>query len=109
MLLLLSAGGWGASDYHSCVGFNSCTMYMDGPPYSVVCPWLAVAGLLVTCEFENKLFMHTCFYRVGSCGLQGLAQLHNCLAVAELLLSLSVHAQLHYAVQCTSAGVRCLI
>ncbi|WIA12239.1 hypothetical protein OEZ85_012305 [Tetradesmus obliquus] len=42
-------GGWGANDYHSCIGFNSCTMYFDGPPYSVVCPWLAVAGLLVTC------------------------------------------------------------
>jgi hypothetical protein len=45
-----AAGGWGASDYHSCIGFNSCAMYMDGPPYSVVCPWLAVAGLLFTCE-----------------------------------------------------------
>jgi hypothetical protein len=50
LLLLLLAGGWGASDYHSCIGFNSCTMYFDGPPYSVVCPWLALAGLLFTCE-----------------------------------------------------------
>ncbi|KAF8071270.1 AZG1 [Scenedesmus sp. PABB004] len=41
-------GGWGAPGYHSGVGFNSCAMYMDGPPYSCVCPWLAVGGLLFT-------------------------------------------------------------
>jgi hypothetical protein len=47
-LLAVAAGGWGASDYHSGIGFNSCTMYFDGPPYSCVCPWLAVGGLLFT-------------------------------------------------------------
>eukprot|EP00775_Hariotina_reticulata_P004113 gene4113-4359_t len=41
-------GGWGASDFHTGIGFNSCTMYFDGPPYSCICPWLAVGGLLFT-------------------------------------------------------------
>jgi adenine/guanine/hypoxanthine permease len=42
------AGGWGQPDNVSGIGFNSCTMFFGGPPYSVVCPWMAVGGLILT-------------------------------------------------------------
>lgn len=41
-------GGWGQPGHVSGVGFNSCQLYFDGPPYSVICPWLAVGGLIFT-------------------------------------------------------------
>ena len=55
MLLLCccDAGGWGKTGYHSGVGFNSCEMYMDGPPYGPVCPWLSMGGLIFTSEWAE--------------------------------------------------------
>ncbi|PNH13010.1 Adenine/guanine permease AZG1 [Tetrabaena socialis] len=41
-------GGWGQPGHDSKVSFNSCRMYFDGPPYSVVCPWLSLGGLIFT-------------------------------------------------------------
>lgn len=41
-------GGWGAPGYDSKISFNSCRMRLDGPPFSVVCPWLSTGGLIFT-------------------------------------------------------------
>lgn len=41
-------GGWGAPGYFSKISFNSCRMRFDGPPFSVVCPWLSTGGLIFT-------------------------------------------------------------
>jgi AGZA family xanthine/uracil permease-like MFS transporter len=41
-------GGWGSTTYTSGVGFNACVIYLAGPPYSVVCNWLSIGGLIFT-------------------------------------------------------------
>lgn len=46
--LKLDAGGYGKAGYDSGIGFNSCIMYFDGPPFGPICPWLALGGLLFT-------------------------------------------------------------
>ncbi|KAG2449606.1 hypothetical protein HYH02_005139 [Chlamydomonas schloesseri] len=59
-------GGWGKPGYDSKVSFNSCRMYQDGPPYSVVCPWLSVGGLIFTaillCWNINGAFIMGIFF-----------------------------------------------
>lgn len=39
--------GWGGP-IPTGIGFNSCVMLLDLPPYGPVCPWLAVGGLVFT-------------------------------------------------------------
>jgi hypothetical protein len=40
--------GWGDGAVQTGIGFNSCVMLLDYPPYGPVCPWLAVGGLVFT-------------------------------------------------------------
>lgn len=40
--------GWGDGSVQTGIGFNSCVMLLDYPPYGPVCPWLAVGGLVFT-------------------------------------------------------------
>lgn len=42
-----SFSGWG-SIAESGIGYNSCQMFFNGPPYSVICPWLSTGGLIFT-------------------------------------------------------------
>ncbi len=43
-----SVTGWGSADIHTGIGFNSCVMLLNLPPFGPVCPWLAVGGLVFT-------------------------------------------------------------
>ncbi|KAI8469218.1 MAG: xanthine/uracil/vitamin C permease [Monoraphidium minutum] len=44
----LDAGGFGKAGFESGVGFNSCVMWFNGPPFGPICPWLALGGLIFT-------------------------------------------------------------
>lgn len=40
--------GWGDGSVQTGIGFNSCVMLLNLPPFGPVCPWLAVGGLVFT-------------------------------------------------------------
>ncbi|PSC74630.1 adenine guanine permease AZG1 [Micractinium conductrix] len=40
--------GWGDGSEETGIGFNSCVMLLNLPPYGPVCPWLSVGGLVFT-------------------------------------------------------------
>mgnify|MGYP001806970657 CR=1 FL=1 len=77
------SGGWGKPGYDSKVSFNSCRMYQDGPPYSVVCPWLSVGGLIFTGERRVACTMSDVWMvlqaGVGTAGMHAVMQpAHAC-------------------------------